>query len=98
MRLYAKGRPYVGLVRGEAIVRPDEVVPGDLLIAVNHDSGCENLLEVHDQGPNAIVPEKKFYGRWLFGCERTGDKAGDKGRNKSTAVRTTNESKDVAKH
>jgi hypothetical protein len=45
-RIYERGRSTSGWTRGEPITRPDQLKPGDLLIAVSHQFQAENLIRV----------------------------------------------------
>ena len=64
-RKFDKGRPTTGYIRGDRILDPTTVKPGDKIITVSQQFRAENLAVVVDQGPTAINPHLKFYATWL---------------------------------
>lgn len=65
-RKFNNGRQYRGFIRGDLVLDPSAVKPGELLIEVNKQFQAENLLRVVEQEPNAIARNEKFYAEWLF--------------------------------
>jgi hypothetical protein len=64
-RRHRVGRVYKGYIRGDLILDPKNVKPGDKIITVSHQFSAENLAIVVDQGPDAIARDEKFYATWL---------------------------------